>query len=272
MIVTSLVDNIGYKQYKGKHGLCFYIKTKKHNILFDVGPNNLYIKNAEKAGINISDIDIVVISHGHYDHGGGLQAFLKINKKAKIYINKNSFDPHYVRILKFFNYSIGLDKSIKDSNQVILTDSFYKIDDELIIYLEIKERKLVSKNNDVFYTKKDNKIVKDKFKHEQYLIISEDDKAVLFSGCSHRGIVNIIEEAKKINTMLDIVIGGLHLYNPVLRKYETTDFIDKTAEYLKKQNIMFYTCHCTGVKAYELLKNRLGSQIEYLKSGDKIEI
>ncbi|WP_294360774.1 MBL fold metallo-hydrolase, partial [uncultured Clostridium sp.] len=82
MIVTSLVDNIGYKQYKGKHGLCFYIKTKKHNILFDVGPNNLYIKNAEKAGINISDIDIVVISHGHYDHGGGLQAFLKINKKA----------------------------------------------------------------------------------------------------------------------------------------------------------------------------------------------
>ena len=81
MIVTSLVDNIGYKQYKGKHGLCFYIKTKKHNILFDVGPNNLYIKNAEKAGINISDIDIVVISHGHYDHGGGLQAFLKINQE-----------------------------------------------------------------------------------------------------------------------------------------------------------------------------------------------
>lgn len=89
MIVTTLVENSSLsKEYKKKHGLCLNIKTKNHNILFDLGPDDTFIENAKKLNIEIKDIDIVIISHGHKDHGGGLETFLKYNSKAKIYINK----------------------------------------------------------------------------------------------------------------------------------------------------------------------------------------
>ncbi len=79
--------------------MCFYIETNSHKILFDLGKNGLFIENAEKMGVNISDIDIVVISHGHIDHGGALKLFLEKNNSAKVYIRDNAFDKHYIKFL-----------------------------------------------------------------------------------------------------------------------------------------------------------------------------
>ena len=92
MIITTLVENLSVSnEYTNKHGLSFHIKTKNHNILFDLGPDNSFLENAKKLNIDISDVDIAIISHGHSDHGGGLESFLKNNNKAKVYINKNAF-------------------------------------------------------------------------------------------------------------------------------------------------------------------------------------
>ena len=78
MVATILVENSTIsKDYINKHGLCIHLKTEKHNILFDLGPDDTFIKNAKRLNISIEDIDIVIISHGHKDHGGGLEAFLK---------------------------------------------------------------------------------------------------------------------------------------------------------------------------------------------------
>ena len=83
MIIKVLVENTAISEEYGKiHGLCLYIETEKHKILFDLGPDKLFLENAEKMGVKIEEIDTVVISHGHYDHGGALGLFLRHNHRA----------------------------------------------------------------------------------------------------------------------------------------------------------------------------------------------
>jgi 7,8-dihydropterin-6-yl-methyl-4-(beta-D-ribofuranosyl)aminobenzene 5'-phosphate synthase len=92
MKITALIENTtADKKLKANHGLCLYIETDKHKLLFDMGANDLFLRNAEQLGIDIKAVDTAVISHGHFDHGGGLQQFLQNNDKAKVYINQNAF-------------------------------------------------------------------------------------------------------------------------------------------------------------------------------------
>lgn len=100
MRVIALVENTSIsKDYKSKHGLCLYIETKKHKLLFDLGSNSLFLGNAVKLDVDISDIDSVIISHGHNDHGGALKYFLENNAKANIYISRYAFEEYYANIL-----------------------------------------------------------------------------------------------------------------------------------------------------------------------------
>jgi 7,8-dihydropterin-6-yl-methyl-4-(beta-D-ribofuranosyl)aminobenzene 5'-phosphate synthase len=84
MLIKALVENTTITDDLGcEHGLSLYIETAKHIILFDVGASELFFQNAKKLGVNIADVDFLVISHGHYDHGGGLKAFLRENEKSR---------------------------------------------------------------------------------------------------------------------------------------------------------------------------------------------
>ena len=125
MKITSLVENISENENIGyEHGLSLFIETEKHNILFDMGQTDLFSENAEKLSIDLSSVDIAVLSHGHYDHGGGLSKFLLLNDKAKVYINKNAFGDYYNGTEKY----IGLDKSLMGNSRIILTEDFYEIE------------------------------------------------------------------------------------------------------------------------------------------------
>ena len=124
MIITALLENETVSsQYEKKHGLSLYVKTQEHNILFDLGPDETFIKNAEKMNIDLKEVNIVVISHGHNDHGGGLKAFLEYNDKAKIYIRKSAFNPHYTTPLLWTKINIGLDNELMDNERIIFTDA-----------------------------------------------------------------------------------------------------------------------------------------------------
>nr|WP_288678971.1 MBL fold metallo-hydrolase [uncultured Clostridium sp.] len=271
--ITTLVENTKISdEYENKHGLSFHIETEKHNILFDLGPKNTFLTNAKKLNINLEEVDIVVISHGHNDHGGGLEEFLKINNKAKVYIHKDAFNEYYSMAGIFKKY-IGLDKELKKNPRIILTEGDMKIDDELYLFSVVENRHKVSKFNKVLYKRVDGMYLEDDFVHEQSLIITEDNKNVLMGGCAHNDIINIIDKAEVIiGKDLDYVISGFHIFNPSTGISESDLFINTLGDNLNKRNTKFYTCHCTGMKAFKMLEEKLQDKIEYISTGQVLNI
>ncbi|GAA0089167.1 MBL fold metallo-hydrolase [Clostridium perfringens] len=273
MRITTLVENTKISdEYENKHGLSFHIETEKHNILFDLGPKNTFLTNAKKLNINLEEVDIVVISHGHNDHGGGLEEFLKINNKAKVYIHKDAFNEYYSMAGIFKKY-IGLDKELKKNPRIILTEGDMKIDDELYLFSVVENRHKVSKFNKVLYKRVDGMYLEDDFVHEQSLIITENNKNVLMGGCAHNDIRNIIDKAEVIiGKDLDYVISGFHIFNPSTGISESDLFINTLGDNLNKRNAKFYTCHCTGMRAFKMLEEKLQDKIEYISTGQVLNI
>ena len=187
--------------------------------------------------------------------GGGLEAFLNANEKARIYLHKNAFDNHYSQRNEKKAY-IGLNQDLKNNERLIFVDEYLKIDKELELYSAIETKELLSSANNTLFVKKNENYEQDDFIHEQNLIITSENDSVLIAGCAHSGIVNIVKKAEKLkNKIPEIVIGGFHLYNPSANKSEPIELIEKIGNYFLITNSKYYTCHCTGIEAFEYLQN-----------------
>jgi len=270
--IITLVENTSVSEmYKARHGLSFYIETRLHKILFDLGPDELFLKNAGRMGVNIADVDTVVISHGHSDHGGGLELFLEKNKKARIYIRENGFRPHSIRFM-FMNLSVGLDKKLEANDRIIFTGEDLVIDEELEIFAGVTGTEMVSRSNRMLYEKIDGRYVRDPFLHEQSLIISESDNKVLMAGCAHNGIINIVDRGQELTgSTLTHAISGMHMMNPLTAKSEN-EYVDRLGVRLMDYRIQYYTCHSTGLRSYKILRRVMGEQIQYAATGSMMEI
>lgn len=266
---TSSMDSLGCE-----HGLSLYIKTNKHKVLFDTGASSLFMQNAQKMRVDLSKVDIVVISHGHNDHAGGLETFLRINKTAKIYLQEKAFGDYYSQRPDNEKKYIGIDKNLFSHGQIVLVKDRLIIDDELELFANVTQNRLSPSGNKTLYKKEEGEFFPDDFLHEQNLVIREDDKIVLIAGCAHNGIVNILDCFYKENGCMPThVIGGLHLYNPAFKVNEDESVISEIAKQLLQSKARFYTCHCTGVAPYEQLEEQMGSKnIAYLSTGNQLII
>lgn len=265
--ITTLLENTTENpKYRKKHGLSLYIETPKHKILFDLGPNGLFLENAAKLGVKTEDIDAVILSHGHVDHGGGLGAFLENNSKAKIYLRPHAADKHYVKVLGI-PFNAGIDAKLISGDRFIFTDEICVIDDELTLFSNVDGNFPLPKADGNLFVKKSGRIVGDDFSHEQNLIVSADGRKTLFCGCSHAGIVNIVEKSTRVSGSLpQTVVGGFHLFEPTTKRYEKDEYIKAITDELKKTGADFYTCHCTGIKACDIMKKQ-GLKLQYLHTG-----
>jgi 7,8-dihydropterin-6-yl-methyl-4-(beta-D-ribofuranosyl)aminobenzene 5'-phosphate synthase len=285
MKVIVLVETMACgTELKGQFGLSFYIENNGLKILFDCGADGLFLENAEKLGVDIAAVDYLIISHGHYDHGGGLAHFLKVNDKAKIIVSKYAFNDYYFEMLSVEKYVgldktlenneriiftdqdlmlgetvkkyIGLNKALKDNERIIFVDHELTLGENMILFSDITGGKYLSSESKIL-KKENGKLVPDDFKHEQCLIIDD----ILFAGCAHTGIVNIYEKAKGIRDIKHI-FGGFHLSNPVTKKMEDKTLIESIAGEFKNENVKMYTGHCTGPDAFKILQSILGDKIE----------
>jgi len=273
MKVTVLVENTACSPtFIGIHGLSMHVETQQHRLLVDLGPDETLLKNAFAAGVDLTLVDTVVISHGHYDHGGALQAFLSVNQNARIYIQQSAFDRFYAKGPNG-EKSIGLDDTLRDHPQIILTGDQVQIDDELLLFSGVTGRKFESRMNQVLFMESSGERVPDQFAHEQNLIVTESNRHFLFGGCAHNGIVNILEKAEQIiKGPVDAAIAGFHLHNPTAGIDETPDLIDGIARELARRQTRFLTGHCTGLVPFTQLKERLGDQVIAIRAGLTVEL
>ena len=237
-----------------------------------MGLNALFLKNAEVLGVDIADIDLAVISHGHVDHCGGLKYFLEKNKKAKIYIRPQAMGAHYVKVLGIPFYA-GIDRALLSTDRFVLTDDVHIIDNEIMLFSNVTGQFPLPRSDGNLFVKRDGRMTPANFCHEQNLIITSGDSRLLACGCAHAGIVNIVRCAKTlVGNDPTTVIGGMHLYEPAGKRYESDEYIAGVAAALAEIKSSYYTCHCTGEKAYEKMKARLGTRLVYLRTGSELQI
>lgn len=254
MKIYTLSDNSAENGCKAEHGLSLYIETQGKNILFDTGQSSVFAENAERMGVDLSKADCAVISHGHYDHSGGLKHFLKINPSAPVYIQKSAFIPCYSKSGK----NIGTDRDLPNNPRIVPTEDFFRISPEIYTETKNKEKRMFRPKEQFLY--QGTPQTEDLFLHEQYLIINENGKKTVFSGCSHKGILNIAFWHHP-----DFLIGGFHLKDCSTER--DAERLKEIAEELKKSQTVFYTGHCTGTEQFRFLKQILKDRLEYLSAG-----
>ena len=274
-IVNLIEDTEGKYGCSYEHGLSFYIETERHKVLLDLGQTDNSISNAKKLGIDLENVDLVVLSHGHYDHSGGMIPFSKINDRAAIYMQSSACGDYYADdgIMAGndrYRY-IGIDKDILKLPQIRLVEGDHIINDELELFAIKNRTHNMPFTNKSLLVKTSEGFVSDDFGHEHYLVVRENGLSVLLSGCAHNGILSILDAYKaKYGSIPNVVVSGFHLM--VKREYHENelDEVSAIAEKLKTYQTRFFTCHCTGIPAFEEMKKIMGDQLEYVHSGEEI--
>ena len=254
MKAVTLMENTACREdLRSEHGLSLYIETETHKILFDAGQSAAFAENAQMLGVDLQSVDFAVLSHGHYDHGGGLGKFLEVNERAPVYVSSHAFGPHYSA-----NGYIGLDGNLQKNSRIRY------VAEETVLSEGVSLHRVEAMPSDTAgLTMEENGERKpDDFRHEQYLLIEEKERRILISGCSHKGILQIMDAFRP-----DVLVGGFHFM-----KIEAEEVLKAAAEKLLGYETVYYTGHCTGQKQYEYLKSIMGGRLHYIAAGTVLEL
>ena len=250
---TVLSDNRSYDSCLfTEHGLSVLLQTERHKILLDTGASDVFIRNAELLGIDLSTVDYVFISHGHSDHAGGLQYFMESNQKAKVIVSPDAMSG------KFYSkrgnlHSITAKWPEIDADRLISVEHTCEVGEGIHVIAHIPQNYPMPKGNQNLYVQdSDGNFIHDDFRHELALYAD----GLLFTGCAHSGLENILAACP---WPVHSVVGGFHL----LDGQETDDEIKALAQRLKTNypNTQFYTSHCTGDHVFEVMKGVMGEQL-----------
>ena len=259
MKITVLIENTTSRpDLAAEHGLSLYIETENRTILFDAGQSGAFADNAEKLGIDLNKVDFCVLSHGHYDHGGGLKRFLEINDHAPVYVSRHAFEAHFSS-----GRDIGLDPQLADHSRIRPVGDAHGLDYGIVLH-SCNEMERPHPFGVFGQTVQENGTARaEDYRHEQYLLIQEDDRIFCFSGCSHKGVLNILHWFQP-----DVFLGGFHFIKMDPNGRELLN----ASRQLAALPARYYTGHCTGQEQYAVLKQTLGPRLDYLSTGTVLEI
>lgn len=267
MKIVTLIENLVFSPgLVAENGLSLLIDTGHRQILFDTGQTDAFMTNAQKLGVDLAEVDTVVISHGLYDHIGGLGPFLEMNKKARVYLKKETFVPKYSQQQE--KLSGSFDPGSMEDRFVFVTSTL-EIDPGVFIMPNIP---IVNKEDTDFRKcriKAGDLLVEDTFEDELFLAIVKDQKLSVISSCSHRGITNMIIEATKHFDELpvNLVLGGINIREGSSLQYvEVSHFLKKVAPET------IGVCHCYSIEKYADLLYDVNSKVKYNHTGNTIEL
>lgn len=269
MKATVVVDNIRTEELHGEWGLCVYIEFDGKTVLLDAGSSGLFVENAEALGLDLKEVECGVLSHAHYDHGNGMEQFFRANSRAKFYVRSACRENCYSQKTYYRKY-IGIPKGIlkKYKDRIVYASGDYQLAEGITLVPHKGEGLEAIGRREKMYLKVKGGWKWDNFAHEQSLVFDTPKGLVIFNSCCHGGAANVINEVaatfpdKKVLAL----IGGFHLYN------KTESEVRKLAAKIKETGIEYiYTGHCTGEKAFGILKEELGDCVKQLHVGLEME-
>jgi len=284
---TALSDNrTNNSQFLTEHGLSILLETDKYRILLDTGASDVFIRNSERLGIDLSTVDYVFISHGHSDHAGGLKHFMEINDKAKVIVSPDAVNGNFFS--KRGNlHSITAEWPKIDDDRLVLIDQTCTITKDIHVIAHIPQKHPMPKGNvNLFVQNINGNLIHDDFRHELTLYVD----GLLFTGCAHSGLENILATCPY---PVKTVVGGFHLLDGYelteqrepsnllewpsrdgSRRSQTEEELAALAQRLKAKypETLFYTSHCTGDKVFAILKDVMGSQLHAFSCGLTITV
>jgi len=255
MKLWTLTENMPAPALEHEHGLSLFIEAAGTKLLFDFGQTAAFLKNAEKMGLRLEEAELAVLSHGHFDHGGGMADLLERFPENEIYVNHYAFGSHH----RADGSYIGLDRSLLGHPRLRMVHQ----DLELRPGIRLVQCDAAPLDSQGLTRREGETFLPEDFRHEQYLWIQEDGKNILVSGCSHRGAALLLEYFRP-----DVLIGGLHCRHLDPRGPE----LAALAEALDRSGARIITGHCTGLEQYEVLKKRLGDRIQYMSTGSFLKL
>jgi 7,8-dihydropterin-6-yl-methyl-4-(beta-D-ribofuranosyl)aminobenzene 5'-phosphate synthase len=274
MRITALLENTTTRADVAiEHGLSLYIEAGGKTILFDMGQSELFAKNAERLGCDLRAVDFAILSHGHYDHGGGLPAFLAINDCAPVYLSRYAFGEQHNANGKY----IGLDQLLAQNLRLRFTDGVTSVAPGFTLF-DCNDRPRRGTLGTFGLTRREgDRLVPDDFRHEQSLVFETQRGLVVFNSCSHSGIVNIVRGVQKMlpGKKVYAVVGGFHMFGKGTPNGMncSEEYVYKVADELKRLGVEeVYTGHCTGLPALALLKERFGAGCYGLTTGMAFEL
>jgi 7,8-dihydropterin-6-yl-methyl-4-(beta-D-ribofuranosyl)aminobenzene 5'-phosphate synthase len=277
-ITTVLENSAGRKGLTNQHGLSLLIQTTGRTILFDAGPGDAISSNAKALGIRLSDVDIAILSHGHYDHSGGLESFFQENMTAKLYAREGVDGDHYAKWGDSMAY-IGIDKALfqRERERIIVVNEDIEIGEGIYLLVSIPCIEPRPIGNDLLFTKENEAIVRDSFDHELVLVIKEEDGIVIFTGCGHSGVLNMVHAAKRKfpDQRIKAVIGGFHLSfgvpsEDIARNASDASTVADGLVELGCERVI--SGHCTGDQAIAALTERLRDRHDALFTGFTVDV
>ena len=265
MKATVLIDNISQQELVAEWGLSIWIEYQDKKILLDTGASEKFLENAAQLGIPVSQADYGVLSHAHFDHANGMEAFFKVNEKAEFYIRQEARENCYEKLFVFKKY-IGIKKGWLEQyrDRIHYAGGDYELAPGIVLVPHKTGGLAAVGKKSHLYQRMGRQMLPDDFAHEQSLVFETPKGLVVFNSCSHGGADTIIKEVAATfpDRRIIALIGGFHLFMTPEKE------VRALAARIRATGIeRVYTGHCTGTKAFQILKEELGDQVEQLSTG-----
>jgi 7,8-dihydropterin-6-yl-methyl-4-(beta-D-ribofuranosyl)aminobenzene 5'-phosphate synthase len=279
--ITTLIENRPSPddpRLVAEWGLSLCVDVAGRRILVDTGASDAFARNAAHLSIDIASIDAAILSHHHYDHGGGLRRFFELNDHAPVYLGAAPAGDPTVKLLGFVRKYVGLDKALlaTHAHRFRFVRERTEVLPGVFVLPRIGGHHARPSGNKVLFLRQGSAFTPDDFRHEVVVALRERDSLVVLTACSHSGLVNMVEtvSAEFPGVPIKAVVGGFHLaaLPPFRRMSESAGAVAEIGRSVLDHGVeTTYTGHCTGAPAFGVLRSAMGDRVREIRTGSRLE-